>query len=57
MCLVPHLIGHLDLEFILTVTFVYKVAVIVSVSSIPLYTIKALQSRFKPATYAKVAGL
>ena len=46
-----------DLDFVLSLAFVYKVAVIVAVSSFPLYVIKAIQKRFKPAAYAKVAGI
>jgi len=38
-------------------TFVYKVAIIVAVSSFPLYMIKVIQKRFRPAAYAKVAGI
>ena len=45
-----------DLDFVLSLGFVYKVTVIVAVSSVPLYAIKAIQKRFKPAAYAKVAG-
>ena len=45
-----------DLSFVLSTTFVYKVAVIVAVSSFPLYLIKAISQRYKPATYTKVAG-
>ena len=44
-----------DLGFVLSLTFMSKVAVIVAVSSCPLYVIKMLQKRFKPAAYAKLA--
>lgn len=46
-----------DLSFVLTTRFAYKVAIIVAVSSFPLYMIKAIHRRFKPAAYAKVAGI
>lgn len=46
-----------DLSFVLTTRFVAKVAIIVAVSSFPLYMIKAFHHRFKPAAYAKVAGI
>lgn len=46
-----------DLAFVLSSTFVYKVAVIVAVSSFPLYVIKAAHQRLNPAAYKKVAGI
>lgn len=46
-----------DLTFVLSSTFVYKVAVIVAVSSFPLYVIKAAHQRLNPAAYKKVAGI
>jgi phospholipid-translocating ATPase len=61
--LLQPVIGHgtcklkIDLSFVLTTRFVYKVAIIVAVSSFPLYMIKAFHRRFKPAAYAKVAGI
>ena len=45
------------MHFVLTKTFVYKVAIIVAISSFPLYVIKALHQRFNPAAYAKVSGI
>ncbi|WVQ85164.1 hypothetical protein IAT38_007329 [Cryptococcus sp. DSM 104549] len=48
---------YFDLGFVLSKTFAYKVAVIVAVSSFPLYVIKAAHQRFNPAAYTKVAGL
>ncbi|CAD6573573.1 MAG: Putative aminophospholipid-translocase [Tremellales sp. Tagirdzhanova-0007] len=47
--------AYFDLGFVLSLTFMSKVAVIVAVSSCPLYVIKMLQKRFKPAAYAKLA--
>ncbi|WVN86015.1 uncharacterized protein L203_101173 [Cryptococcus depauperatus CBS 7841] len=49
--------AYFDLRFVLSTTFVYKVAVIVAVSSFPLYVIKAAHQRLNPATYKKVAGI
>jgi phospholipid-translocating ATPase len=46
-----------DLSFVLSVGFVYKVAIIVAVSSAPLYVFKAVRQRFQPASYSKVAGI
>ncbi|GFZ44820.1 phospholipid-translocating ATPase [Saitozyma sp. JCM 24511] len=47
--------AYFDLGFVLSSAFVYKVAVIVAVSSTPLYLFKTFRQRFKPAAYAKVA--
>ncbi|OCF33097.1 phospholipid-translocating ATPase [Kwoniella heveanensis BCC8398] len=49
--------AYFDLSFVLSQTFAYKVAVIVAVSSFPLYVIKAAHQRFNPAAYTKVAGI
>lgn len=46
---------YFDIRFVTSVQFVSKVAIIVAVSSLPLYIIKALQRRFAPAAYHKVA--
>ncbi|CAG8627966.1 14608_t:CDS:10 [Funneliformis caledonium] len=45
---------YFDLLFILTETFVWKVAVITAVSSIPLYIIKFLRRRYAPPSYSKL---
>ncbi|BEJ16980.1 hypothetical protein CspHIS471_0603810 [Cutaneotrichosporon sp. HIS471] len=45
---------YFDMHFVLTSTFIAKVAFIVAVSSLPLYVIKALHHRLNPAAYAKV---
>lgn len=45
------------MSFVLSKQFAYKVAVIVAISSFPLYVIKALHQRFNPAAYAKVSGV
>ncbi|WWD06056.1 hypothetical protein V865_004141 [Kwoniella europaea PYCC6329] len=49
--------AYFDLSFVLSKQFVYKVIIIVAVSSFPLYVIKAIHRRFNPAAYAKVAGI
>ncbi|KAL7420230.1 putative aminophospholipid-translocase [Cryptotrichosporon argae] len=49
--------AYFDLGFVLSPAFAYKVAIIVAVSSLPLYVFKAVHQRFKPAAYAKVAGI
>ena len=43
------------MSFVLTASFVYKVALIVAVSSLPLYLWRAVQRRLRPAAYTKVA--
>ncbi|KAG8927497.1 putative aminophospholipid-translocase [Tulasnella sp. 419] len=45
---------YFDLSFVVTTRFAWKVAVIVAISSFPLYLIKAIKSRVKPATYTKL---
>lgn len=45
----------LDLHFVLSVRFAWKVAVIVAVSSLPLYVIKLIKSRVSPAVYSKLS--
>ncbi|KAF9969018.1 putative aminophospholipid-translocase [Actinomortierella ambigua] len=45
---------YFDMNFILTKTFWWKVAVITLVSSFPLYVIKALRRKFAPPSYSKL---
>jgi phospholipid-translocating ATPase len=45
---------NLDLDFVLSVRFAWKVAVLVAVSSVPLYVIKLVRSRVSPAVYSKL---
>jgi phospholipid-translocating ATPase len=40
---------------VLSYRFIWKVAFIVAISSMPLYVLKVLQHKFAPAAYAKVA--
>lgn len=44
-----------DLSFVLTSRFWWKTAVIVAVSSLPLYVIKILKARLAPPSYSKLA--
>ncbi|CAG8510073.1 5068_t:CDS:2 [Paraglomus brasilianum] len=45
---------YFDMTFILTLTFVWKVAVITAVSSLPLYIVKYLKRRYAPPSYTKL---
>lgn len=44
-----------DLSFVLTTRFLWKTAVIVAVSSFPLYITKFLRARLAPPSYSKLA--
>ncbi|KAL1720186.1 hypothetical protein EV715DRAFT_250515 [Schizophyllum commune] len=45
---------YFDLNFVMTPGFVWKTAVIVSISALPLYIIKLIRSRFAPAASSKL---
>ncbi|KAL0084178.1 phospholipid-translocating P-type ATPase [Phycomyces blakesleeanus] len=45
---------YFDMSFILTERFVWKVAVITAVSSLPLYIVKIIRRRFAPPSYTKL---
>ncbi|KAJ1916986.1 putative aminophospholipid-translocase [Mycoemilia scoparia] len=45
---------YFDLSFILSWTFIWKVAVLTGISSIPLYIIKILSRIYAPPSYAKL---
>ncbi|KAG8902108.1 putative aminophospholipid-translocase [Tulasnella sp. 403] len=47
---------YFDLSFVMTTRFVWKVALIVAISSVPLYLIKLVRNRVKPATYTKLSS-
>jgi len=47
-------VSFIDLAFVLSIRFAWKVAVIVAISSLPLYVIKVIQSRISPAVYSKL---
>lgn len=44
----------LDLAFVVSVRFVWKVAVIVAVSALPLYIVKMIRRRVAPAASSKL---
>lgn len=44
-----------DLTFVLSTRFLWKVAVIIGVSSLPLYFIKVVKDRLAPPSYSKLA--
>ena len=46
--------GKIDLSFVMTLTFAWKVAVIVAISALPLYIIKLIHSRISPAASSKL---
>ncbi|KAI7866462.1 phospholipid-translocating P-type ATPase [Spinellus fusiger] len=45
---------HFDMTFILTVRFMWKVALITAVSSFPLYFLKIVKRRYAPPSYTKL---
>ncbi|CDS09407.1 hypothetical protein LRAMOSA10767 [Lichtheimia ramosa] len=45
---------YFDMSFILTTRFVWKVAVITAVSSLPLYVAKLIKRRYAPPSYTKL---
>lgn len=45
---------YIDMTFILTGRFVWKVAVITAVSSLPLYIVKFVRRRYAPPSYTKL---
>lgn len=46
-----------DLNFVLSKSFIFKVAIIVAISSFPLYIIKSLHRHFNPAAYSKISNV
>lgn len=50
----PLMISPLDLSFVLSVRFAWKVAVMVAVSAMPLWLIKVIRSRVAPASSSKL---
>lgn len=52
MVLLPE---YFDLDFVLTYNFVWRTAIIVLVSSFPLYLIKAVRAQLAPPSYSKLA--
>lgn len=49
-------LAMIDLTFILTWTFWWKVLVITMISSFPLYVVKKLRRVFAPPSYSKLTG-
>jgi phospholipid-translocating ATPase len=45
-----------DMGFILTTAFVWKVALVTAVSSLPLYIIQCINLRLRPPSYSKIEG-
>lgn len=50
----PLLRSATDLNFVFTNTFLWKTAIIVAVSSLPLYIIKFVRQRLNPPAYTKL---
>ena len=50
----PSIKPSADAEFIQSVDFIWKTAVITAVSCLPLYLIKFLRRRFSPPSYQKL---
>ncbi|KAF8154287.1 protein transporter [Crassisporium funariophilum] len=46
--------AYFDLSFVVTLTFAWKVAVIVAISAVPLYVIKLIHRRVAPAASSKL---
>ncbi|KAF8310761.1 aminophospholipid-transporting P-type ATPase [Clavulina sp. PMI_390] len=46
---------YFDLSFVISARFAWKVALMVAVSSLPLYIIKVIRSRLNPATFTKLS--
>ncbi|KAK0727353.1 hypothetical protein B0T26DRAFT_694244 [Lasiosphaeria miniovina] len=54
---IPFLGGYFDLEFILTIGFLWRVVAIGAISLIPTYAGKLIQRTMKPPSYRKVQGI
>jgi phospholipid-translocating ATPase len=53
----PFLSGYVDLAYIITVGFVWRVALILAIALVPPYAVKVLGRRLRPPSYRKVRGL
>jgi phospholipid-translocating ATPase len=53
----PFLGGYFDLKYIITVGFVWRVALILTIALVPPYTVKFLGRRLRPPSYRKVRGI
>lgn len=54
---IPLLGGYFDLEYIISVAFLWRVLAISAVSLIPPYAMKLLRRRIRPPSYRKVQAL
>ncbi|KAG0648538.1 putative phospholipid-transporting ATPase NEO1 [Hyphodiscus hymeniophilus] len=54
---IPFLGGYFDLDFVLSVGFVWRVAAISAISLIPPYAGKLIRRTMKPPSYRKVQGI
>lgn len=52
----PFLGAYMDLEFVITVGFLWRVLLILGVALVPVYVGKVAGRRFKPSSYRKVRG-
>ena len=54
---VPFLGDYFELEYVLTLAFLWRVVAISAISLIPPWAVKAASRRLKPPSYAKVRGI
>ncbi|KAL7275997.1 putative aminophospholipid-translocase [Rhizina undulata] len=54
---IPLLSDYFDLEYVISLGFIWRVAVISSISLIPPWIAKAVRRKLKPPSYAKVQGI
>ncbi|KAA8910994.1 P-type ATPase-like protein [Sphaerosporella brunnea] len=54
---IPFLGDYFELPYVLSLAFLWRVAVISSISLIPPWVVKAVRRRIKPPSYAKVQGI
>ncbi|KAI5859076.1 P-type ATPase-like protein [Tricharina praecox] len=57
VCSIPFLGDYFELDYVLTLGFLWRVVVISSISLIPPWVVKAVRRRLKPPSYAKVQGI
>lgn len=54
---IPFLGDYFDLGYVVTLGFLWRVAVISSISLVPPFLIKWIRRKLKPPSYAKVRGI
>lgn len=54
---VPFLSEYFNLEYVITLGFLWRVLVIMTVSLVPPWVVKAVLRKLKPPSYAKVQGI